>query len=121
MQRMNLPWRHNGNGMNFAEVDQLNGCIDLAAWLGYSEAVHIRTLEIVKTLTLDNLAPFMQADQLRLILFEEGWTRTTDPGQVDYYLNWTKRKCLLNFGLTHLYQHVGEIGVIASLLGVEFE
>lgn len=28
---------------------------------------------------------------------------------------------LMNLGLTHLYQHVGEIGVIASLLGVNFE
>ena len=37
------------------------------------------------------------------------------------YTGWTKGKCLMNFALTHPYQHVGEIGVIASLLGVNFE
>jgi hypothetical protein len=27
----------------------------------------------------------------------------------------------MNLALTHSYQHVGEMGVIASLLGVEFD
>ena len=121
MQRMNLPFRHNGNGMNFAEVDELSQRIDLGALHGYSMAVRDRTLEIVNTLDLESLASVMQADRLRRILFEEGWARIPDPGLVDNYAGWTKGKCLLNFGLTHPYQHVGEMGVISSLLGVEFE
>ncbi|HTX90104.1 MAG TPA: DinB family protein [Anaerolineales bacterium] len=120
-ERMKLPWRHNGNGMDFNEVDELGRRIDLEALHGYSNAVHDRTLEIVPTLNMDVLAPVMGANRLRKILFEEGWARTNDPGLVDNYLNWTKGKCLMNFGLTHPYQHVGEMGVIASLLGVEFE
>jgi len=42
-------------------------------------------------------------------------------GLVANYAGWTRGKCLLNFALTHPYQHVGEMGVIASLLGIEFD
>jgi len=121
LKRLNLPWRHNGNGMGFVEVDGLSKRVDMQALHGYSMAVHQRTLEITKNLTMDSLAPIMEVEDLRKILFEEGWARTADPALVDNYRGWTKGKCLLKFGLTHPYQHVGEMGVISSLLGVEFE
>jgi hypothetical protein len=121
MERLQIPWRHNGNGMDFAEVEELSRRIDLASLHAYSQAVHERTLEIVKDLNMDSLAPAMEAERLRVILFDEGWTRSKDPGWVDNYLGWTRGKVLFNFGLSHPYQHVGEMGVISSLLGVEFE
>jgi hypothetical protein len=121
LERMMLPWRHNGNGMDFAEVDDLSRRIDVQALHGYSDAVQARTRAIIDQLSQIDLDAVLEADRLRLILFEEGWARTQDPGLIDNYLGWTKGKCLLNFGLTHPYQHVGEIGVICSLLGVEFE
>jgi hypothetical protein len=121
LERMKLPWSHNGNGMNFAEVDDLSQRIDMPALHGYSEAVQARTRAIIDQLDQIDLGSVLEADRLRLILFSEGWARTQDPGLIDNYLGWTKGKCLLNFGLTHPYQHVGEIGVICSLLGVEFE
>ncbi|MGQ0604458.1 MAG: DinB family protein [Anaerolineales bacterium] len=121
MQRMNVPWRHNGSEMTFAEVDELNQRIDLPALHAYSDAVQARTRDIVGQLDLDSLDAVMEMERLRLILFEEGLAHPKAAGLLENYLGWTRGKCLMNFGLTHPYQHVGEIGVIASLLGVEFE
>ena len=121
MQRMNIPWRHHGGEMTFAEVDELNQRIDLAALHEYSTAVQARTREIVTHIGSVNLDAVMEADHLRVILVDEGLAHSHADGFLANYLGWTKGKCLMNFGLTHPYQHVGEIGVIASLLGVEFE
>lgn len=121
MQRMNIPWRHNGNEMNFDEVDDLNQRIDLQALREYSSAVQIRTREIVSQLSYEGLDVIMEEPRLRMILFDEGLAHPRAAGLLENYLGWTKGKCLMNFGMTHPYQHVGEIGVIASLLGVEFD
>jgi hypothetical protein len=119
-KRLNLPWRHNGNGMDFSEVEELNRQVDLDALRGYSNAVHQRTIQIVGTLEMESLSPVVLPEQVRRILFDQGWARTDTPSSVDNYTGWTKGKFLLNFGLTHPYQHVGEMGVISSLLGIEF-
>ncbi|MBA3471320.1 MAG: DinB family protein [Herpetosiphonaceae bacterium] len=121
MERMNLPWRHHGGEMSLAEVDELNGQIDLAALRAYMGAVQARTLEIVNGLDPASLDAAMEEDRLRLILLDEGLAHPRALGLVTHYRGWTKGMCLLNFGLTHPYQHVGEIGVIAGLLGVNFD
>ena len=121
MQKMNVPLRHNGSDMNFAEVDDLSQRVNLQSLHEYSNAVRDRTREIVGKLSYENLDAVMEADRLRLILFDEGLAHPKAAGLFENYLGWTKGKCLMNFGLTHPYQHVGEIGVIASLLGVSFD
>jgi hypothetical protein len=121
MQQMNVPWQHQGGDMTFAEVDELNQHIDLQALRAYSSAVQVRTRAIVNELDLDSLDTVMQEERLRLILFDEGLAHPRAAGLLENYLGWTRGKCLMNFGLTHPYQHVGEIGVIASLLGVDFD
>ena len=120
MEKMNLPIRHNGGDMNFAEVDDLSQRINLQALQEYSKAVQVRTREVVSQLTYDSLDSVMEEDYLRVILFDEGLASPRSAGLLQNYLGWTKGKCLMNFGMTHPYQHVGEIGVIASLLGVDF-
>lgn len=121
MEQMNIPWRHHGGEMTFAEVDELNQRINLAALQAYSAAVQVRTREIVTQASWGNLDATMEADRLHMILFDEGLAHSHAAVFLENYLGWTKGKCLMNFGLTHPYQHVGEIGVIASLLGVVFE
>jgi hypothetical protein len=121
MQRMNAPWRHLGSGMTFAEVDELNQRIDLSALHEYAQAVQARTRQIVTQVVWDSLDDIMEADRLHTILVDEGLAHSQAEGFLKNYLGWTKGRCLMNFGLTHPYQHVGEIGVIASLLGVEFD
>ena len=121
MERMNIPWRHHGTDMTFAEVDELNQRIDLSALQEYSQLVQLRTREIISTLSPSDLDPVMEEDRLRHLMLEEGLARSNSEGFIQNYLGWSKGKCLMNFGMTHPYQHVGEIGVIASLLGVIFE
>jgi len=121
MQPMNIPWRHNGNAMTLDEVDELDRLVDIRALHGYSDAVQANTREIASRLSLRDLDPVMEEGRLRKILFDEGLAHPKAAGLLENYLGWTKGKCLLNLGLTHPYQHVGEIGVIASLLGIEFE
>jgi hypothetical protein len=121
MERMRLPWRHNGGEISFAEVDELSQRVDLPALQAYSQAVQRRTRSIVGQLALNDLDAVMEEDRLRKILVDEGLAYTQAEGYIQNYLGWSKGKCLMSFGLTHPYQHLGEIEVIASLLGVVFE
>lgn len=118
--RMNIPWRHLGNGMTFPEVDELSQRIDVQALHDYSNAVQARTREIVSQLDPDSLDAIMEAERLRLILVDEGLAYSQADGLIQNYLGWTKGKCLMSFGLTHPFQHVGEIDVIAGLMGMDF-
>jgi hypothetical protein len=63
----------------------------------------------------------LEEDCLRRIMLDEGVARNGDTAIMQNYLGWSKGKSLMNLGLTHPYQHVGEIGVIATLLGIEFD
>lgn len=121
MERMNLPWRHNGGEMTFAEVDELSRRVDLSALQAYSQAVQRRTRELVSRLSLDDLAPLMSEDHLRKVVIDEGLALRQAEAYIQNYLSWSKGKCLMNFALTHPYQHLGEIETIATLLGVVFE
>jgi hypothetical protein len=120
MQKMHIPWRHHGSEMTFPEVDELNEWIDIPALCDYANAVHKRTLEVVELLNLDNLSAIVQPERIRTIIVDEGLAHSQPEGFIKTYLGWTKGKCLMNFCLTHPYQHVGEIGVICSLLGIDF-
>lgn len=120
MERMKVPWRHHGTEMTFTEVDELNRQIDLTALYDYSRAVQERTRAIVETLEQQDLDVSMEEKRLRQIMVGEGLAHSQAEGFIKNYLGWCKAKCLMTFGLTHTWQHVGEIEVIASLLGVEF-
>lgn len=120
MQRMNAPWRHHGTGMTFPEVDDLSQQIDLSALHNYSNAILGRTREVVRQLDLDDLAEIIQPERARMIVMDEGLAHSQAEELAANYSGWTKGRCLMNFCMTHPYQHLGEIGVIASLLGVEF-
>jgi hypothetical protein len=120
VQHMNIPWRHNGNGMTFTEVDDLNRRIDLQALHRYSNAVQARTLQIIDQIDPDILDDVIDGDRLRLILFDEGLAMSSEAaGLLENYTGWTKGRCLMNFGLTHPFQHVGEIEATATLLGLD--
>ncbi|HZU86350.1 MAG TPA: DinB family protein [Anaerolineaceae bacterium] len=121
MQKMDLPWRHHGGEMTFAEVDDLNRRIDLPALREYSQAVQARTHEIIAQIHLVNLDDTLQEAHVRAVIIDEGLAHSQPEGFIKTYSGWTKGKCLMNLGLTHPYQHLGEISVIASLLGVVFD
>ena len=106
--------------MSITEVDQLDQRIDLSALQEYSRAVQARTRAVIKTLEMDDLDAEMDEERLRQIMVNEGLAHSNAEGFIKNYLGWSKGKCLMTFGLTHSWQHVGEMEVIASLLGVEF-
>lgn len=120
MQKMDLPWRHNGGEMDFAGVDDLSRRINLKALRGYSTAVRLRTREIVTHIDPLDLDAVLKPERVRTVLIDEGWAYAPTEELIQHYTSWTRGKCLMIFGLTHPYQHIGEIDVIASLLGVEF-
>jgi hypothetical protein len=121
MKRLNLPWRDNGGGMDFSEVDDLSQRIDLPALHDYSLAVKTRTQGIVSEICKVNLDALISAERAKAIMIDGGLAHSNPEDLVQWYTGWSKGKCLMLFGLTHPFQHVGEMGIIASLLGIEFE
>lgn len=121
MERLNLPWRHHGTNMTLAEVDELNQRLDLPALHGYWLAVQERTRAILSALDGVDLDAPMEEGPLRQIMLNEGLAHSDAEGFVKNYLGWSKGKCLFTFGLTHTFQHLGEIEVLASLVGVVFD
>ena len=120
MARMNVPWRHHGGGMSLAEVDDLSRRVDLPALWGYSDAVRARTREIVSGLDPDGLDTALDAERLRVILIDEGLAHSHATELLESYARWTHGDCVLNLGLTHPFQHLGVMNVLASLQGVDF-
>jgi hypothetical protein len=120
MERMNIPWRHHGSGMTLDEVEELSRRIDLTALQDYSASVQERTRLIVNSLQPHTLDAAMEEKYLSHLLLDEGLAHSQPEGLVQNYLGWTRGKCLLSFGLTHSYQHLGEMEVLASLVGVDF-
>ena len=120
-QRMNIPWRYLSTDMTLTEVDEFDARIDLAALQGYSQAVEARTRAVIAELDRFDLDATLDEPFLRRVLFDEGVAHPNSAGLLQNYLGWTKSKALFNLALTHAYQHVGEIGVIATLLGITFD
>ena len=118
---MNLPWRHIGGGMTYAEVDELDAAIDIAGLHGYSDAVRARTREVVEALDPESLEAPLDSDRLRAVVFEEGLALRNGEEMVAGYSRWTRGNCLMTLGLTHPYQHLGTIGATSRLLGIEYE
>ena len=101
--------------------DELSQRIDLDALHDYAMTVRERTREIVNELHLDDLESALSESHVRKVIIDEGLAHSNPEGFIANYTGWTKMKCFTTFGLTHSYQHVGEIEVIATLLGIEFE
>ncbi len=118
--RMNLPWRHSGSGMSLAEVEEMSQQIDLTALQGYAVAVQQRTDELIRQQAWQDLDTTLDEALLRSVVFDEGFAHSDPEGLVQNYRGWSKGRCLLLFGLTHPFQHLGEIETLAGLLGVDF-
>jgi hypothetical protein len=121
MERMNVPWRHHGGEMTLAEVDDLSQHIDLQALRAYSKAVQARTHEVIQQIDQVDLDANLQSEHVRKVIIDEGLAHSNPEGFIKNYTGWSKGKCLMNLALTHPYQHVGEMGVIATLLGVVYD
>lgn len=120
--RMNIDLHHLGGAMTFDEVDALSQHIDLTGLGDYVRAIAARTCEVVQSMRLDDLDMPIDAERLRKIVYDEGVARPgAAEGFFQNYLGRTKGNILMSLGLTHSFEHIGEMGVIAGLLGVELE
>jgi len=119
--QMNLPWRHHGGAMTRTEVDELNTRIDLAGLQRYMQAVHNRTRTIVATIDQTTLSQSLDPAFVRQVVVNEGLGLRNHDNLVANYASWDKGKCLLTFGLTHPFQHLGEMETIASMLDIVWE
>jgi len=120
-ERMNLPWRHMGGGMTYEEVDELNATIDVAGLRAYCGAVRARTREIVTALDPQTLDDPLDPHRVRAALLGEGLTLRNGEEMLPGYLRLTRGTCLMTLGLTHPFQHMGVIGALSRLLGIEYE
>jgi hypothetical protein len=114
---LNIPWRHTGYGMTFAEVDELNGMIDIQALRDYAAVVKTRTCDIVERLDPASLDVAPDIEHIHTVLFDEGYAMASEAAGLEQnYTGWSKGRWLMALGLTHSFEHVGQMGVIASLL-----
>jgi hypothetical protein len=118
---MNLPYRHNGGEMTFAEVDELSQQVNLEGLHEYSRAVQAATRKIVKGIENVNLSDLLTEEHVRKVAVEEGLAFSGQEGMIQNYTGWSKGRCLMTYGLTHGFQHLGEIETIATLLGIVYE
>jgi hypothetical protein len=116
--QVGVPYRHHGTGMTLEEVDHLSETINVDSLRDYWQAVNSRTLEIIAQLVPENLDAIMDSELLQVILVDEGVAYPNAQWLSEAYHGWTKGKCLMHFGLTHAYQHVGEIATIGSVMGL---
>lgn len=117
LDQMRVPFRHYGTGMTPDETKALSETIDLAALRRYQQAVHERTLEVLAMVEPGLLETHTKDAELRHILIEQGVAGPHAQWLLDVYQNWPRSKVLLHFGMSHPFQHVGEITVLGTLLG----
>jgi hypothetical protein len=83
--------------------------------------VRERSHGIVSEISKVDLDATISPERAKAIVIDGGLAHSNADELSKWYSGWSKGKCLMIFGLTHPFQHVGEMGVIAGLLGIVFE
>lgn len=118
MRRMNLPLRHGGSGMSLEEVDALGAAVSLEGLNAYRLAVAESTREVLGRLGTIDLTRTLDDARLRPIMIDAGVAYSDPEAAIKNFLGRSGERCLLTYAITHPYEHVGEINVIAGLLGI---
>jgi hypothetical protein len=119
LAQLGIDIRHQGTGQTAEEATATTTRLNLEALRAYTIAVEHRTLAVVEVLESDLLGRALEPARIRQVLFDEGFAHSNGAWLEKAYTGWHRGKCLIHFSLTHSYQHVGEIGVLASLQGVD--
>jgi hypothetical protein len=119
LDQLGIDVRHQGTGQTSAEATDIATKVNLRALRGYSKAVERRTRAIIDSVDPIVLDSALEPATIHRVLFEEGFAHPNAAFLERAYKGWSRGKCLIHFGLTHTYQHVGEIAVLASLQGVD--
>lgn len=116
--QLNVPYRSYGTGMNANEVVAVSNNINLEGLRDYYAAVSDNTIEFVQRLDPYVLDEVLMDSYIDQVLFDEGLAGDHAAWLRDSFTDWTRGKCLMHFGLSHPYQHIGEIAAVGTLLGV---
>jgi len=117
--KLGLDFRNQGTGQTADEARAVTTRLDLEALRAYMTAVSNRTRAVVSQVETHTLDSTLEPARIHQVLFEEGFAHPNGAWLEQAYTGWKRGKCLVHFSLTHSYQHVGEIGVLASLQGAD--
>jgi hypothetical protein len=118
---LHVPLRHFGYEMTKAEVSALSEQIDLAALRAYLDAVRKRTLQVVDALDGTALSLVVSPEYIHKLAYDEGVGGTAAEYVQSVWRDRTRGNYLMYLGLTHTFEHLGEVETVLSLLGVQFQ
>jgi hypothetical protein len=116
-RRLNVPRRDFGTGMTPAEGCDLSSDVDLDQVLAYSDAVIARTLDVVRSLSAEELDRVNDPSYVQGVV-DRDYVVTEDTSRVPAYMNGqTRGFFLIHLALTHKFVHYGEANSIRGLMG----
>jgi hypothetical protein len=119
MPRLEIYRRDIGLGMSFAEVDDLGRRVNLDALRSYWGSVGRRTVEVVTGLTPDDLDAVNDRAHVQQVIFDEGAIHGEHQAAIlDLWSEMTRGYALAYLGLTHTFQHLGDMGIVRGLWGI---
>ena len=116
-QKMNIEIRHFGTGMEENEVQRLSEHINLPALREYHEKVGEQTLRVFDQLDQIILDEKLDKTHLNKVMIEEGVLHKNAYWVEDFYQTKIRAWFLVHMGLTHSFEHLGQIMLIRKLLG----
>lgn len=116
-KRLNIPLRIYGTGMSDDEVADFSEAVDLKELWAYYDAVGKRSLEVVSSLTPEDLDMVVSAERQHKVLRGEGVIGANAEWVPQFYADQKKGWFLAHLGVTHNYAHLGEAGAVAGMLG----
>ena len=117
MKKMNISIRHFGTGMTREEVEELSKQIDLSALREYHEQVGKQTLRVFDQLASIQLEEKLDKDHLHEVMIDEGVLHENALWVEEFYQQQLRSWFLVHMGLTHSFEHLGQIMVIRKLIG----
>jgi hypothetical protein len=118
-ERLAVPRRDVGTGMNDGEVDELSARIDLRALRGYWEAVTERTLGVVEAVRGSNLESLVPAERVEHVAKAEGAVAAGAEWLTKFWAGGRSRGWILSqLPFLHVYGHSFEARVVKGLWGV---
>lgn len=119
MERMNINIRHFGTGMNKEESKDLSEKIDISALREYHEAVGEQSLKVFSQIDQIKLDEKLDQDHLHRVMIDEGVLHENALWVEAFYQTKIRSWFLVHMGLTHSFEHLGQLMLIRKLLGYE--
>ncbi len=118
--KMGIAYGHMGTAMPDADVDVLSKTIDIAGLQGYQNAVAAQSTQILANLDTSRLQHQWDAAHMRAVVAGEAvCIPAITEGVISYWGALNVGRFVVDYTQVHPQNHIGEIGVIAGLLGVK--